>query len=86
MVLENIIQIIFESLLSFVLEHFVWDLVFQYIKSCCVTQLTLRVLDDLLDKIDEATDSKTSCLEWLRDAARTNLDGETEDATETNEG
>ena len=39
-----------------------------------MTQITLRVSDDLLDRIEEATDSETSRSEWLRDAARDRLD------------
>lgn len=38
-----------------------------------MAQITLRVPDDLLDEIDNATDSETSRSEWLRDAARDRL-------------
>ena len=38
-----------------------------------MTQITLRVPDDLLDRIDSATDAETSRSEWLREAARSRL-------------
>ena len=37
-------------------------------------QITLRVPDDLLDRVEEATGPETSRSEWLRDAARQRLD------------
>lgn len=83
MIGEHLLQIIFENLLSFVLEHWVWIPVSQRIASCRMSRITLRVLDDLLDKIDVATNSEISRLVWLRDAIH--LDDETEAATESNE-
>jgi metal-responsive CopG/Arc/MetJ family transcriptional regulator len=41
-----------------------------------MAQITLRVPDDLLDRIDAATDEETSRSEWLRNAARERLDQE----------
>ena len=41
-----------------------------------VAQITLRVPDDLLDRIESATGPETSRSEWLRDAAREKLDRE----------
>lgn len=39
-----------------------------------MTQITLRVPDDLLDRIEDATGPETSRSEYLRDAARDRLD------------
>mgnify|MGYP000326558504 CR=1 FL=1 len=39
-----------------------------------MAQITLRVPDDLLDRIEDATGPETSRSEWLRDAARDRLD------------
>ena len=39
-----------------------------------MAQITLRVPDDLLDRIEDATDEETTLSEWLRDAARDRLD------------
>jgi metal-responsive CopG/Arc/MetJ family transcriptional regulator len=41
-----------------------------------VAQITLRLPDSLLDRVEAATDSETSRSEWLRDAAREKLDRE----------
>ena len=38
-----------------------------------MAQITLRVPDDLLDRIDEQTGPETSRSEWLRQAARARL-------------
>ena len=38
-----------------------------------MAQITLRVPDDLLERIDSATDAETSRSEWLREAARSRL-------------
>jgi Arc/MetJ-type ribon-helix-helix transcriptional regulator len=37
-------------------------------------QITLRLPDDLLDRIEDATGPETSRSEWLRNAARQRLD------------
>lgn len=42
-------------------------------------QITLRVSDGLLDRIDEDTGPETSRSEWLRNAARLRLDDGTDD-------
>lgn len=42
-------------------------------------QITLRVSDDLLDRIDSATGPETSRSEWLRNAARLRLDDGADD-------
>jgi ubiquinone biosynthesis protein UbiJ len=42
-------------------------------------QITLRVSDDLLDRIDDATGPEASRSEWLRNAARLRLDDGTDD-------
>jgi metal-responsive CopG/Arc/MetJ family transcriptional regulator len=44
-----------------------------------MAQITLRVPDDLLDRIDGATDEETSRSEWLREAARDRLDEDDRD-------
>lgn len=41
-----------------------------------MAQITLRLPDSLLDRVEAATDSETSRSEWLRDAAREKLDRE----------
>ena len=38
-----------------------------------MAQTTIRLPDDLLDRIDEATGPETSRSEWLREAARSRL-------------
>ena len=38
-----------------------------------MAQITLRVPDDLLGRIEDATDEETTRSEWLRDAARDRL-------------
>ena len=42
-------------------------------------QITLRVPDDLLERIDEDTGPETSRSEWLRSAARGRLDDDRPD-------
>jgi len=46
-----------------------------------MAQTTLRIPDELLERIDDATDSETSRSEWLREAARRRLEKE-QDADE----
>jgi metal-responsive CopG/Arc/MetJ family transcriptional regulator len=41
-----------------------------------MAQTTIRLPDDLLDRIDEATGPETSRSEWLREAARDRLTDE----------
>ena len=41
-----------------------------------VAQITLRLPDSLLDRVEAATGPETSRSEWLRDAAREKLDRE----------
>jgi len=41
-----------------------------------MAQITLRVPDDLLERMDGATDPETSRSEWLRKAARRRLEEE----------
>jgi len=43
-----------------------------------MAQTTLRIPDELLERIDDATDSETSRSEWLREAARHRLDEDEE--------
>jgi metal-responsive CopG/Arc/MetJ family transcriptional regulator len=47
-----------------------------------MAQITLRVPDDLLERIEQATDPETSRSEWLRDAARDRLDDDRADLDE----
>jgi metal-responsive CopG/Arc/MetJ family transcriptional regulator len=47
-----------------------------------MAQITLRVPDDLLDRIDGATDAETSRSEWLREAARDRLDEDDRDVND----
>jgi len=44
-----------------------------------MAQITLRVPDSLLERIDDATDPETSRSEWLREAARDRLAEEEDD-------
>jgi hypothetical protein len=47
-----------------------------------MAQITLRVPDDLLGRIEDATDEETTRSEWLRDAARDRLDDGPRDLVE----
>lgn len=86
--LEHLAHFAFEHLLGSALDRLVyrvWVHVSRRNTPSHITEIPVRVPNELLAEIDDVTSPGTTRSEWFRDAARAHLNDETEAATETDE-